>query len=59
MTDTATPARKLAAVLKAANATRQNWEAVCADPNHTPEQRRTAWQAFILEVSCVHTTPTR
>ena len=59
MTDTATPARKFSAVLKAAKAARETWEAVCDDPNHTVEQRRSAWQALIAEVSCVHTAPTR
>ena len=59
MTDAATPTRKLSDVLKAANAARENWEAVCDDPNHTAEQRRAAWQPFIAAVSCVHTASTR
>lgn len=54
-----TAPRKLPAVLKAANAARQKWEAVCDDPNHTLDERRAAWRAFMAEVSCVLTAPVR
>ena len=43
----ATAPRKLPAVLKAANAARQKWEAVCDDPNRTLDERRDAWRAFM------------
>ena len=56
MPDTNAP-RKLPAVLKAASAARQKWEAVCADPNHTLDERQAAWRAFMAEVSCVLTAP--
>ena len=59
MTDLATPVRKYPAVLKAANAARIAWEAVCDDPNHTRAERRTAWEAFMAEVSAVHTAPVK
>ena len=60
MSDSATPtARKYNQVLKAANEKRTAWEMVCADPNHTKADRRGAWEAFMFEVSAVHTAPTK
>lgn len=56
---TAATARKYNTVLKAANERRIAWEAVCADPNHTKADRRAAWEAFMFEVSAVHTAPTK
>ena len=52
-------ARKYTAVLKAANEKRIAWEMVCAAPTHTKVARRAAWEAFMFEVSAVHTAPTK
>ena len=59
MTNTPTPRRTLTNILKAADAARRTWETVCDNPNHTLEERRAAWTAYMAEVSYVLTAPTR
>ena len=59
MSETATETRSFTATLKAASAARKKWEAVCKNPNHTSEERRTVWECFMDEVTAVRMVPNK